>query len=203
MNKKYKKLILGLIVLVVVLVVSKISSIPLENNQDDMKEACLTSNGNWLNDFKECEYVGKEWCDNRGGKFDQCASACRHEESEVCTKQCVSVCQLKEYLIAIDKPIKGEEISSPLNFSGKARGYWFFEGSFPVILTNWDGLIIAEGIAKAQSDWMIEDFVPFKGEILFEDRDDYSKKGFIIFQKDNPSGLPEFDDALEMEIFFK
>ena len=105
-------------------------------------------------------------------------------------------------LIKLDQPRPNQEIESPLIVEGQARGFWFFEGDFPVILTNWDGLIIAETYATAQSDWMTEEFVRFKAEIEFAKPELYNT-GALILQKDNPSGLPENDDALEIPIFFK
>ena len=85
---------------------------------------------------------------------------------------------------------------------GEARGTWNFEASFPVVLTNWDGLIIAEGIAQAQSDWMTEDFVPFIATLNFE-KPSYGKNGFLILKKDNPSGLSQNDESLEIPVNFK
>ena len=105
-------------------------------------------------------------------------------------------------MIVIISPIKDSKITSPLSFAGRARGTWFFEGSFPVILTDWDGKIIAEGHASAQGDWMTEDFVKFIGSIEF-DKPYYGEKGTLIFRKDNPSGLPEYDDAYEISVLFK
>lgn len=104
-------------------------------------------------------------------------------------------------LIIVDLPIANSQITSPLTFSGKARGTWFFEGSFPVSLVNWDGLIIAEGYATASGEWMTEEYVPFTGTLTF-DKPGYGDRGAIIFQKDNPSGLPENDNALEISIRF-
>jgi len=105
-------------------------------------------------------------------------------------------------LIRIDNPRPNQTIESPLIVEGQAKGIWFFEGDFPVILTNWDGLIIAETYATAQSDWMTEEFVRFKAEIEFAKPDLYNN-GTLILRKDNPSGLSENDDALEIPIFFK
>ena len=105
-------------------------------------------------------------------------------------------------LIKIDNPRPNQTIESPLIIQGEAKGLWFFEGDFPVILTDWDGLIIAETFATAQSDWMTEEFVGFKAEIEFAKPELYNN-GILILQKDNPSGLPENDDALEIPIFFK
>lgn len=107
----------------------------------------------------------------------------------------------KADLIRIETPRPNQKISSPLTITGQARGTWFFEASFPVVLTDWDGKIIAEGVATAQSDWMTENFVPFKATLEFN-RPSYGDNGSLILKKDNPSGLPENDDALEIPILF-
>lgn len=108
----------------------------------------------------------------------------------------------KKDLIRLKYPRSNDEISSSLIIEGEARGYWFFEASFPVVLVNWDGLIISQGIATAESDWMTEDFVPFKAVLEFE-KPEYKNNGTLILKKDNPSGLPENDDALEIPVIFK
>ncbi|MFH1979037.1 MAG: Gmad2 immunoglobulin-like domain-containing protein [Patescibacteria group bacterium] len=105
-------------------------------------------------------------------------------------------------LIRINNPRPNQRITSPLVVEGEAVGNWFFEGDFPVVLTDWDGRIIAEGFATAQSDWMTENFVQFKGILEFE-KPTYKDNGALILQKDNPSGLPEHDDALEIPIKFE
>lgn len=94
-----------------------------------------------------------------------------------------------------------QEISSPLIITGEARK-WYFEGSFQVILVNWDGLVFAEGVAQAQGDWMTENFVPFKAVVTFT-KPDYKDNGGIILKKDNPSGLSQFDESIEIPIKFK
>ncbi len=107
-------------------------------------------------------------------------------------------------LIRLDQPISGQTITSPLLITGEARGNWYFEATFPIMLTNWDGLIIAEGYASAQDDWMTENFVPFAAELEFRDVDTgVSNRGYLILQKNNPSGLPEHDAALEIPVFFE
>jgi hypothetical protein len=73
-------------------------------------------------------------------------------------------------------------------------------------LVNWDGLIIAQGPAQAQGEWMTQEYVPFSITLEFENPSfeaDFSKRGALILQKDNPSGLPEHDDSLEIEIRFE
>jgi hypothetical protein len=104
-------------------------------------------------------------------------------------------------LIRLENPEWGAEVSSPLQISGMARGNWFFEGDFPIILTDWDGKIIAEGYATAVSEWMTHEFVPFTGELTF-DSETVSGNGSLILQKDNPSDLPENDAALEIPVGF-
>ena len=109
----------------------------------------------------------------------------------------------KSNLIRLNNPRPNQVIQSPLTIKGEARGMWFFEASFPVVLTNWDGLIIAEGIATAQGEWMTTEFVPFVATLKFVvDKNAYSNRGFLILRKDNPSGRPEHDDALEIPIMF-
>jgi hypothetical protein len=104
--------------------------------------------------------------------------------------------------IHVDAPAIAEDITSPVTVRGSARGNWFFEASFPVTLVDWDGKIIAEGQAKAKSDWMTTDFVPFEATLIFT-KPSYGTRGAIIFKKDNPSGLPQNDASFEMTVYFK
>ena len=109
----------------------------------------------------------------------------------------------KADLIRLASPRPNQTVSSPLTITGEARGYWYFEASFPVFLVDWDGRIIAQGIATAKDEWMTEDFVPFEATLEFTvDPQVYSNRGALILKKDNPSGLPEHDDALEVPILF-
>lgn len=104
-------------------------------------------------------------------------------------------------LIRLAQPTANGTVESPLTIQGEARGYWFFEATFPIVLTDLDGLIIAEGYAQAQGDWMTESFVPFAAVIDFE-TPAYGERGSLILHKANASGLPEHDDALEIPIRF-
>ncbi len=105
-------------------------------------------------------------------------------------------------IIVVASPIKDAEISSPLTVAGRARGQWFFEGSFPIVLIDSYGNTIAEGHATAQGSWTTTEFVKFAGSLQF---DNYIKgsKGTIILRRDNPSGLPENDDSIIIPIIFK
>ena len=109
--------------------------------------------------------------------------------------------------IRVESPRPGDVVASPLVVRGEARGTWYFEADFPVVLVDWDGLIIADGIARAQDDWMTEDIVPFLAELSFEspyERGDpeFMQRGTLILHRANPSGLPENDAAVEVPLRF-
>lgn len=109
----------------------------------------------------------------------------------------------KDDLIRVFAPDSETPLTSPLTIRGEARGSWYFEATFQVVLTNWDGLIIAEGYATAQGDWMTENYVPFTATLKFATPDvSVSNKGSLILQASNPSGLPANDKALEIPIIF-
>lgn len=107
----------------------------------------------------------------------------------------------KSDLIIVTSPQSGELVSSPLAITGKARGYWFFEASFPVMLVDDGGNVVASGVASATDSWMTEEFVGFEAELSFVVPDSMDK-GVLILKKDNPSGLPENDDSLEISVVF-
>lgn len=107
----------------------------------------------------------------------------------------------KTDLIKIDNPRPNQTIMSPIVITGEARGYWFFEASFPVKLYDDSGNLLVTAVAQAQDEWMTENFVPFKVEANFDLPKD-SKKGVLILEKDNPSGLPEHDDKLVVPVVF-
>ncbi len=58
---------------------------------------CVAMGGEWSEDFQECLGIGSEACVEIGGNWNECASACRNNpEVEVCTMQCVQICDFKE-----------------------------------------------------------------------------------------------------------
>ncbi|MFZ2150411.1 MAG: GerMN domain-containing protein [Minisyncoccia bacterium] len=100
-------------------------------------------------------------------------------------------------IIVIETPEPGDLVESPLIIKGKARGWWFFEGSFPLELLM--GPIRVESYATAQGEWMTEEFVPFTATLYFEVPPNQTL-GQLILKKDNPSGLPENDDSLSLPV---
>ncbi|MAQ59537.1 hypothetical protein CL638_02415 [bacterium] len=113
----------------------------------------------------------------------------------------------KPDLIVVENLNPGETITSPVTITGKARGYWFFEATFPIIITRYDGEMIAQGYATAEGDWMTEDFVPFTATVEYVSPYsaggmEFEQKGSIILEKQNASGLPENADSLVFPITF-
>ena len=104
--------------------------------------------------------------------------------------------------IMIDAPHPGEVLTSPLTIRGRARGTWFFEGDFPVILKNAEGRTVAKSYVSAKGEWMTENFVPFAGTLEFESRQ-APEQGTLMFKKDNPTDLPEHDLDVKIPILYK
>ncbi len=103
-------------------------------------------------------------------------------------------------LITVSSPVPNQLISSPLKITGQDRGNWFFEASAPVELIDANGNKIAQGNITTKGDWMTTEFVPFTATLTFTKPTTTSGK--LIFRKDNPSGLPENDDQIEIPITF-
>ncbi len=91
-----------------------------------------------------------------------------------------------------------------LEIKGRARGTWFFEGSFPVKLVNESG-ILATGIAQADGEWMTSDFVSFTAKLTIPltstEALNAGGSASIILKKDNPSGESMYDDEFAVPIF--
>jgi len=187
--KKYQLTILALLIVIFFLLAyifrnstfdspANISESPIASISVDSFSECVAAGNPVMESYpRQCRHKGKLFVEEIGNELE------------------------KQNLIRLSTPRPNAIISSPLEIRGEARGTWFFEGDFPVSLTNWDGLIIAEGYATAQGEWMTEEFVPF--EVILEfDQPELYPRGSLILQKDNPSGLPEHDDALEIPVWF-
>ncbi|MDP1688910.1 MAG: Gmad2 immunoglobulin-like domain-containing protein [bacterium] len=145
-----------------------------------------------INSFKECITFG-------GLVTESYPRQCRYGDKTFTEE--VQSTTAKDDFIRISSPMPNQLVKSPLTITGVARGSWFFEASFPVMLTDWNGRIIGRGIAQTKSDWMTSDFISFEATLTFtSDKNAYSKNGTLILKKDNPSGLPANDDALEMPV---
>jgi hypothetical protein len=88
--------------------------------------------------------------------------------------------------------------SKTVEISGMARGYWFFEASFPIEIKDGKGIIIGSGIGTAEAEWMTTELIPYKATLAL--KTEYSGIATIALKKDNPSGDPERDASLEYQI---
>lgn len=105
-----------------------------------------------------------------------------------------------EEFIVVQQPQENERISSPLKITGRAKGYWFFEGTAPFKIVDEEYRILARGFIKAQGDWMTKDLVPFEAEVEFSPEE--GDRGFIILNRSNPSGKPANDRVYKLPIKF-
>lgn len=103
-------------------------------------------------------------------------------------------------LIVVEKPKADEVVTSPLLINGKARGFWYFEASFPIRIFDDNGIELGLAVAQAGGEWMTENFVPFAA--ILEFKKPSTERGVLVLQKDNPSGLPEHDAELRIPIVF-
>jgi hypothetical protein len=101
-------------------------------------------------------------------------------------------------LIKVENPFPGAVTGKSFTVVGTARGYWYFEASFPIELIDKNNKVIATAVAQAQGDWMTENFVPFRVEIKAPN--DYIGPATLVLKNDNPSGLPENDKSVMIPI---
>lgn len=162
------------------------NSIDLTNIIDNTKEE--------INNFNDCLKAGNLI-------MESYPRQCRSADGLIFVEDIGNTIE-KNNLIRVNYPLPNQEISSSLEIKGEARGFWYFEASFPIDLINSQGEIIAQGIATAESDWMTEDFVPFSAQLNFA-KEVGDSVGRLILKKDNPSGLSENNDFLELPIIFE
>jgi hypothetical protein len=103
-------------------------------------------------------------------------------------------------LIVVDSPQPNDAVKSPLVITGKARGVWYFEASFPIKIVDANNNEIGTVAAKTTSDWMTEDFVPFTATLEFNVPS--TGTGNLILKNDNPSGMPQNDKQLTIPVKF-
>ncbi len=69
--------------------------------------------------------------------------------------------------IEVSAPLGGAIVTSPLRVIGTAPNTWYFEAVFSAELRDARGMLIAEGPAQAQGDWMQSGQVPFVAQLRF------------------------------------
>lgn len=107
----------------------------------------------------------------------------------------------KPGLIKVSNIKFDQSVENPLLVKGEARGSWFFEASFPVRIYDDNNFLLGIKPAQALGEWMTENFVPY--EVIIPFAVPSAKTGKLILEKDNPSGLLEYDDKLVVPVYFK
>ena len=125
---------------------------------------------------------------------------CKTPNGKVFTEDIGNVLD-KINLIKVTTPKPNQIIETPLIIEGEARGFWYFEASFPIKIFDGNGKLLGSTIAQAKSDWMTENFVPFSAELDFSFP--ATELSALVLEKDNPSGLPENSDELRFPVYFK
>ena len=99
-------------------------------------------------------------------------------------------------MVQVELPYPGAVTGKSFSVIGKAVGYWFFEGSFPIKVYDTKGKEIARSVALVQNgeEWMTTNLVSFKADIVVPES--YIGPAVLTLQKDNPSGLQEHDASV-------
>ena len=146
----------------------------------------------WINSFEECVSRGLPVMESYPR---QCRAGQKTFVESIAPKPFVSD------KVKVFTPLPNSVVLSPFSVKGEARGFWFFEASFPVRLYDGNGKEIAVAIAQAQGEWMTTEFVSFSATLTFPLPD--TTEGRLVFEKDNPSGLPEHDDQVSFPVRFQ
>jgi hypothetical protein len=100
--------------------------------------------------------------------------------------------------VVLRTPSQNTTVGNTFVVSGSAPGNWFFEADFPLQVRDREGNVIARTFASAEGEWMTTELVSFSATVHVDAP--YSGQATLILLKNNPSGLPEHDDALEIPI---
>ena len=96
---------------------------------------------------------------------------------------------------------EGDILQTGYVIEGKTKDNFFFEGTFPILIQDLNGSNLGNSFAQSKTDWMTSDYVEFATEPLNFDKKD-NKEGYLIFKKDNPSGLSENDKEIKIKVRF-
>lgn len=109
--------------------------------------------------------------------------------------------QSTEINVTVPKPYYAHSLSTPLSITGEAPSNWFFEGEIPVKILDPDGQAITTGFVSevTPGSWMSGGMVAFSGQVQFTTN---AASGFLIIEKNNPSGNAENAASYEIPLNF-
>jgi len=100
--------------------------------------------------------------------------------------------------IVPELPVPSAIVGKQFTVSGKARGYWFFEASFPIQVLDKDGKILVSSFATAEDEWMTTEFVNFSADVSIPEN--YIGLATLVLNKDNPSDMRDKDASISFPI---
>ncbi len=105
-------------------------------------------------------------------------------------------------MIVVTAPVTNatSSVANPMEIKGKARGFWFFEASFPAKIIDANGTELAVFSIETTDEWMTTEFVNFS--VMMPFATSTTAAGSLILQKSNPSDLPENAAELVIPITF-
>lgn len=103
--------------------------------------------------------------------------------------------------VRVSEPQAGATVGKTFAVSGEAPGNWYFEAVFPIQVRDTDNNKIGQSQGQARGDWMTTAQVPFTATMTLNTA--YSGPATLVLLRDNPSSLPENDDALEIPIMIR
>jgi hypothetical protein len=101
--------------------------------------------------------------------------------------------------IVVTSPLPGATVGNTFSITGRARGGWYFEASFPIQVLSATSTLLKEMPVQAQGDWMTANFVPFATTTIAVPAW-YKGPATLVLKNDNPSGLPENDASISIPI---
>lgn len=148
-----------------------------------------------ITNFEECVAAGF-------AVMESYPARCRTDDGQTFTQKIVGAISTPDFSneIEVVNPRPGQVVTSSLVVTGKARGSWFWETSFPIELRDANGKELGNAIATAQGEWMTEEFVQFHAEMIFSAPT--TSEGKLILRNGNASGLPENAKEVTIPVTF-
>ena len=159
-----------------------------------------------INSFETCALFNNQILESYPAR---CIANGKSYTEKICVRNSDNQCLVtKEFTSTKGVTVKiynwsdDKTIGAPFTLMGEIPGSWSFEAQFSVEILDKDGVTIAQNPATLQSDWMTDDFVPFTATFDYEIPVN-GKTGSILLHKDNPSGLAQNDDTIQIPIRFE
>jgi hypothetical protein len=103
--------------------------------------------------------------------------------------------------LQVTAPAEGQLVTSPVNIKGQVLSPWLSEGVALIMIVDANGKTLGSTQIKGPSDWMTrESWMDFQSSITYTKPT--TPTGFVVFKKDNPSGLPANDQTVKLPVRF-